>query len=269
MKLVSLVFLLLSTTLWSQTLQQAKIYTDQNISGWMMSEKLDGIRAIWDGKILKTKKGKILVAPEYFTKSFPPFGLDGELWSKQNEFEKIQSIVLDKTPSKGWKGIKYMVFEVPEASGDFQTRLVKIERYQNKYHQPYLKIIPQYLCENRVALETFLDEVVAHGGEGVMIKDGSKEYFSGRSSAILKVKKTYDMEGRVIGYKEGKGKHRGTVGSLYLELSDGTTFYLGGGLSQELRQNPPKLGSLITFKYYGFTKYGKPKFASFMRVRKE
>jgi DNA ligase-1 len=42
---------------------------------------------------------------------------------------------------------------------------------------------------------------------------------------------------------------------------------LGGGFKKEDRLNPPKIGEFVTFKYYGFTKNGKPKFASFLRVR--
>ena len=73
------------------------------------------------------------------------------------------------------------------------------------------------------------------------------------------------MEGQVIGhnYKDKKFK------SLKIKLEDGVVFNLGGGFSDKERLNPPKVGDIVTFKYYGFTKNDKPKFASFLRVRKE
>ena len=38
-------------------------YKDQNISGWLMSEKLDGVRAYWDGEKLISRGGKVFAAP--------------------------------------------------------------------------------------------------------------------------------------------------------------------------------------------------------------
>ena len=90
-----------------------------------MSEKLDGIRGYWNGEKLLTRKGKIINAPKWFVHNFPPFELDGELWSDRKNFEFIQSTVLDKIPSKSWKRITYNIFEVPNEKGSFSSRLEK------------------------------------------------------------------------------------------------------------------------------------------------
>ncbi len=251
------------------TLQKANIYTDQNISGWVMSEKLDGIRAFWDGKNLLTRKGKSINAPKSFTQNFPPFELDGELWTKRGDFEKIQSIVLDEVPGVNWREIKYMIFEVPHAKGNFTERLVFAKNYIDEHKLGHVEIIEQKHCKSQPELNSFLESVLSYGGEGVMIKDASKGYFQGRSSSILKVKKAQDMEAKVIGYKNGSGKFTGMMGSLQVELENGVQFFLGSGFSDKQRKSPPAIGETVTFKHYGFTKYGKPKFASFMRVRKD
>jgi len=251
------------------TLQKPNVYQEQNISGWLMSEKLDGIRAYWDGKNLLTRKGKLLHPPKWFIERFPEFELDGELWTKRGDFENIQSIVLDEVPDAKWNEIKYMIFEVPHVKGDFSQRLQKAQDYSVKNDLKHVYIIEQKTCKTKKELTQFLNSVLAKGGEGVIIKDGSKEYFEGRSSFVLKVKLAQDMEGKVIGYKEGKGKLKGRMGSLQVELDNKTNFYIGSGFSDEDRKNPPPLDSIVTFKYYGFTKHGKPKFASFMRVRKD
>ncbi len=260
---LSLCLLIVIASADTLPLQLPKVYHDDNITGWMMSEKLDGIRGYWDGKHLRTKHNHIIHAPKWFTKHFPPFALDGEIWSKRGDFERIQSIVLDDIPSDDWKVLTYNVFEVPNAKGDFKTRLAKVE----PYHDKYLKIIKQIVCKDKNHLEAFLKEVEAKGGEGIIVKNPKLDYFTGRSAEILKVKSFRDMEGVVIGYHDGKGKYKGMVGSLIIKLKNGVIFNLGGGLSQQERKNPPEVGSIVTFKYYAFTKSGKPKFASFMRIR--
>jgi DNA ligase-1 len=246
--------------------QKPQIYDDQNISGWLMSEKLDGIRGYWDGKEFYSKNGNLLNVPKWFTKNFPPFRLDGELWSKRDDFEFIQSTVLDETPSKGWEKITYNIFEVPDAIGDFPTRLQKAKEWFAQHPNKHINIIKQIVCKDEQHLQNYLNEIIALKGEGVVIKDGKEAYHTGRSPYILKVKKVQDMEGLVIGYNYDK---KGKFKSLKLKLDNGVIFNLGGGFKDIERLNPPKLGKIVTFKYYGFTKNSLPKFASFLRVRKE
>lgn len=263
---VALLFVL---NLNALTLQKANIYSDQNISGWMMSEKFDGVRAYWDGKKLLSRQGQSINAPEWFTQKLPPFELDGELWTKRGDFENIQSIVMDKTPKPEWSKIKYMIFEAPHAEGDFSKRLEQAQRYIQEQNLIHVAVIEQKICKNKKELDTYFQSVIAGGGEGVVIKDGSKAYFEGRSDSVLKVKLAEDMEAKVIGYKNGSGKFTGMMGSLQVELEDGTQFLIGSGFSEVQRKNPPRIGEMVSFKYFGFTKNGKPKFASYMRVRKD
>ncbi len=251
------------------TLQKANIYSDQNISGWMMSEKLDGIRAYWDGKKLLSRQGQAINAPAWFTQKLPPFELDGELWTERLDYENIQSIVMDEVPKAEWSKIKYMIFEVPHAEGNFSVRLEKAQKYRDEHKIKHLDIIEQKVCQDKKELNLFFQNVIAKGGEGVIIKDAKRDYFDGKSDSVLKVKEAEDMEAKVIGYKAGSGKFTGMMGSLQVELKDGIQFFIGSGFSQEQRKNPPKIGDIITFKYFGFTNKGKPKFVSFVRVRKD
>lgn len=234
-----------------------------------MSEKFDGIRAYWDGEQLLTRQNKPINAPQWFTKNLPPFELDGELWTMRGDFENIQSIVMDAKPSAKWSEIRYNIFEVPHAEGNFMQRVQKAQDYITAYKLNHVRVIEQKRCRDKKELERFLHEVLKKGGEGVIIKDGSKSYFDGRSDAVLKVKLAKDMEAKVVGYKAGSGKYSGMMGSLEVELESGEQMFIGSGFDDETRKNPPAVGSVITFKYFGFTKSGKPKFASYMRVRKD
>lgn len=230
-----------------------------------MSEKLDGVRGYWDGSALYTKSGKRLYPPKRLTENFPPFALDGELWSTRQDFEYILSSVLKH--DSDWKNISYNIFEVPMAEGNFYQRLEKAGNWFKMHPNPSVQIVTQHPCQNVEKLEAYLKEVVANGGEGVIVKNPYLDYVSGRTPTILKVKKAQDMEGRVITINT-QGNTT-VMKSLTLELSNGIRFDLGNGFTDNQRLNPPKAGDLVTFKYFGFTKYGRPKFASFMRIRNE
>jgi DNA ligase-1 len=267
MKKIAFIFLcLLYSNLLSIELQKAKTFNStHHIQNWLMSEKLDGIRAYWDGKEFKTRQGNRINAPQWFTKNFPPFELDGELWTKRMDFENIQSTVLGEYKKEKWEKLTYNIFEVPHAQGDFIQRLKKAQQWFLENKNTYVRIIPQKICKNNHDVEAYLKEITENNGEGIMLKNPDVLYESGISNALLKVKKFDDMEGEVIDifYTNNQLK------SLQIKLSNGIVFNLGNGFTQEERNNPPSIGSIVTFKYYDFTKNGKPKFASFMHVRKD
>ena len=240
-----------------------KVYKDQNITGWVMSEKLDGIRAYWDGKNLLTRSGNIIHAPTWFTKDYPPFEIDGELWSKRKDFENISSIVRDKVPSKEWTEIKHYIFEVPNAKGGLIERLSKVKSYQNSI----IKIIPQLPIKDKNHLQQFLIDIENKKGEGVVVRDPQALYIAKRTNKALKVKTFLDKECRIIAHNGGHGKFSKILGSVTCILDNNVTFKIGSGFKVKERENPPAIGSLITFKYKEFTKYGKPRFPVFLRVK--
>jgi len=232
-----------------------------------MSEKLDGIRAYWNTKELLTRKGNKIYAPKWFIKSLPNFELDGELWTKRGDFENIQSIVMDKNPSKKWKEITYNIFEVPNQKGDFLSRLELVQKYIEKENLQHIKVIKQIKIKDKAHLEKYKNEIINKKGEGVIVKNPTLEYFQGRSSNILKVKNFSDMEGKVIAIN--MSQKTGVLKSLKVKLENGITFNLGTGFTKKQRENSFTVGTIVSFKYYGFTKNGKPKFASFLRVRED
>ncbi|QSZ42343.1 DNA ligase [Sulfurimonas aquatica] len=256
--------LLFSTLLFAQKpdlLLLSNYEEEQNINGWYMSEKLDGVRAYWDGNKLISRSGKLFATPDFFTKDFPKHNLDGELWSKRGDFEAIVSIVNQKSPHPGWDNITYNIFEVPQSDGNLTTRLSKV------IQSNYVKLILQIKIQNKEHLKEFLHKIERLGGEGVVIRDGSLPYFTGRGKNASKVKSYIDDECIVVGYNRGNGKFQDMVGSLSCRLKDKRVIKIGSGLSEKERVNPPKIGTLITFKYYGLTSKGNPRFPVFMRVR--
>jgi len=259
--------LLLILPLWlvaqSPNLLLLKVYHDQNLSGWVMSEKLDGVRAYWDGEQLLSRSGRVIHAPAWFTAGYPPFAIDGELWSRRGDFEHILSVVNDQHPSEGWREITHRIFDVPHAQGGLLERLSTLKPYMGKV----IKIIPQIPIQNRQHLQQFLMEIEQKGGEGVVVRDPHVPYIAKRTDKALKVKTFLDKECTIIAHNLGHGNYRGILGSVTCEMDNNVTFKIGSGFTRQERENPPPIGSQITFKYQSITKYGKPRFPIFLRVR--
>ena len=232
-----------------------------------MSEKLDGVRGYWTGKELISRSGKAFAVPKWFTKDFPPFKIDGELWTSRGDFENIISIVNRQKAHDGWREISYQIFEVPHQNGGLMMRLEVLKKWLKKYPNKVIKIIPQKVCKGSAHLKQVLEEVEKKGAEGLVVRDPNALYIDKRTSKALKVKRFTDDECVVKGYTKGRGKFEGLVGAILCEWKD-RVLKIGSGLSYEDRKNPPILDSNVTFKYNGFTKYGNPKFPVYLRVRK-
>lgn len=264
MKLFLFFLIFICLDINAQNLQKPKTYTSfkEKYSFWLMSEKLDGIRAYWNGKELISKNGNKIHAPTWFTKDLPSFELDGELWTKRADFENIQNIVLDKMPSSSWNQISYNIFEIPNTKGDFYKRLEKLKNWKKKHYIKHLRIIKQIEVKSEKNMNKYLNKLLKINAEGIILKNPKLKYFSGRSNNILKVKKFYDDEALVIGINYKKDK---SFKSLKVKLKNNVVFNLGNGFGRG--KILPNVGDIITFKYYGFTKNKKPKFASFLRIR--
>lgn len=250
----------------------AKRYTQQNtdIKDYWISEKYDGARAYWDGRQLISRQGNVYHAPAWFTEGFPSQKLDGELWIGRKQFEATMSTIQKETPiDSEWQRIRYMVFELPDAEGTFSDRLMQMKAIIDESGSDYLVQVPQFKLDTTQALQSKLADVIKQGGEGLMMHRADALYLTGRSDALLKVKTHQDAEATVIAHFEGKGKYQGMLGSLLVETPQGIQFKLGSGFSDAQRLNPPAIGSLITYKYFGLTKNSVPKFASFLRIRKD
>ncbi|MBU0479554.1 MAG: DNA ligase [Proteobacteria bacterium] len=244
---------------------------EQNIdvAGWLVSEKLDGVRGYWDGKRLLSKNGIPLNPPAEFLKNFPDFALEGEIWGGRGTFEKTVGIVKKQQPHSGWLDLKFAVFDVPEADAPFVQRLQKGAEWFAEHPSGYVFLIAQKSVKSKEDLKEELFKVESVGGEGLIVRRPDTFYRMGRSSDILKVKSYQDMEGEVVAHLPGTGRNRERLGALLVELPNGTRCKIGTGFTDEERVHPPQVGTTITFKYYGFYKSGLPKFPSYLRVREE
>lgn len=250
-------------------LQHAKLYQEHiDLSRYWVSEKLDGVRGYYNGKQLITRQGKRLNPPSWFTAHWPKTVLDGELWSKRDDFDFISGCVRRKKADLCWRKLKLMVFDLPQSTENFTGRINQLKVIIQQSASPYLAMIKQEKIASKTALYNKLDLVIANKGEGLMLHNGDAFYQHGRNSNILKLKKYQDAEAIVLEHISGKGKYQHMLGALKVKTLDDKAiiFHIGTGFSDQQRQQPPDIGSIITYKYLGKTKRGIPRFASFVRI---
>lgn len=256
------------TQIGTMTILAERYTQDIDPEHYWVSEKLDGVRAIWDGSTLRFRSGRSIAAPDWFMAGLPDTPLDGELWMGRRSFDRLSGLVRRESPDDTeWQSVRYMVFELPGGEGDFSARVERIRTIIASADKPWLAAVPQFRIADRQALTRKLDEVLAGGGEGLMLHRADARWVSGRSSALLKLTPWHDAEARVVAHLPGKGRLRGMVGSLEVEAPDGRRFRIGSGLTDSDRRNPPPIGAEVTYRYRELTVKGLPRFPRFVRVR--
>jgi DNA ligase-1 len=239
-----------------------------DLAGWWMSEKLDGVRAYWDGKQFLSRQGNTYCAPDWFVEGLPNVPLDGELWIDRKKFQRTVSVVRRQDKSDLWKEVRFLVFDAPAASGGFEDRIKFLAdtlpaegagRFVRRHHHE--------LCKHLDSLRAELRRIEALGGEGLMLRQPGSKYVAGRSATLLKVKTFHDAEAIVTGHQAGAGRHKGRMGALLARLADGTDFAIGTGFSDRERESPPPVGATVTFRYQELSDAGVPRFPSWVGVR--
>jgi DNA ligase 1 len=241
---------------------------DVHPGGYLVSEKFDGVRAVWDGQRLRFRSGLPLSAPDGFIGRLPAVPLDGELWLDRGRFEDLSGLVRRRLPVEAdWRAVRCQVFDLPAGTGGLAERVAQLQSLVRRQGWPALQAVAQQTLPDRPALQRRLAEVLAAGGEGLVLRRDDAPYAAGRSAAMLKLKPLQDAEATVVGYEPGRGRHAGRLGALRVRSDDGRQFSLGSGFSDAQRNTPPALGQRVTFVYRGRTETGLPRFASFLRER--
>lgn len=241
-----------------------------DVSTYFVSEKFDGVRAQWDGRTLRFRGGGTVPAPAWFTAGFPAVPLDGELWLGRNQFDVLSGIVRRLEPvDADWRSVRYLVFELPDAPGNFGARYAQLRALIGAAGVPWLQAVEQTRVADHAELMRRLDAVVRAGGEGLMLHRADAPYVTGRNDALLKLKPWLDAEAVVVGHVPGKGKYAGLTGALQMQMPDGKRFRLGSGLSDALRRQPPPIGARVTYRYLNLTKNGLPRHPRYLRIRED
>lgn len=243
-------------------------HSGQDPADFLVSEKLDGVRAFWDGQSLRFRSGLPIAAPSWFTEALPKVALDGELWLGRGRFDELSGIVRHAEPvDADWRAVRYQVFDLPGRPEPFAQRVQQLNAVVEQAHQPWLQAVAQQQVPTASALQVLLKQTVTDGGEGLVLHRASALWSPGRSTTLLKFKPVADDDARVVAHLPGKGRNVGRLGALLLELPNGQRFALGSGFTDAQRASPPPVGAVVTFRYRDRTPRGLPRFATFLRVR--
>ena len=204
-----------------------------DVVGKLMSEKLDGYRAVWDGNscTFYSRNGKKYNAPEWFVKCFPQRIIDGELWISRVGFQKMGAVRKKIPLDEEWAHITFQAYDLIDCEGDFEERLTHLRKLiklvdanwkrerknfdypMNKLKCP-LRYVEQVKIESVDHMRQFYENIVENGGEGIMIKCPRSIYQQKRSKDLWKYKPNYDAEAIITGFRKGKGKYKRDLGAF-------------------------------------------------------
>ena len=225
-----------------------------SVKGWLMSEKCDGVRALWDGTRFMSREGNELRVPAEIIATMPAgVELDGELWAGRGGLQRMVSLLRAAEQDVArWSGVEFMVFDAPDARGGFEQRLTVAEERISGC--AFARVIPQFSVRDHRHMRLYLKEVLKGGGEGLVLRQAGSAYVSGRSKSMLKVKPVYTAEAMVSAHD---------AGVLVLRWG-AVVFRLCAGIGSAAL---PPVGAMITFSHLGLTDGGVPRSAAFLEVR--
>jgi len=256
-------------------------YDGRDPSGYFLSEKLDGYRALFYNDTdpqLFSRNNKDFIAPKWFmdniSKNIPKGTLlDGELFIKRGDFDGM-GIVRKKVPVDAeWKKIKYMVFDLPLVNKPFSERYEILKNILKGIKN--VELVEHLKIKDLNHFNELHKKWTKEGGEGSMLRDPNSYYENKRSHSLLKVKDYFDDEAVIEDIQFGNGKNRDVMGNLIVRWAPHSknnykgTFDVGSGFTDDQRKNWKKLfnpGKMITLKYFELQKSGKPRFPIFQNI---
>lgn len=242
----------------------AHSYDGEDVTGWLASEKFDGVRAKWRNRELTSRNDKPIYAPKWFLDELPDESLDGELWMGRGKFQKTVGIVRRHEPGPEWSEVAFMAFDAPDIQGGFTKRLEELTKLANG--SKVIKVAEQIAVKSVKDAYAIMAKMYKAGAEGIILRHPESQYEYKRSRMMLKLKPTDSSEATVTGYQDGCGKYLGLVGALICSWN-GSEVVIGTGMSDDERKSPPKKGATITFTFNGLTDDGNPRFPSFLCER--
>jgi len=225
-------------------------------TGWLFSEKFDGVRCIWTGEELVSRNNKPIYAPSSFLELMPDIPLDGELLIGRGMFNKTISTVSKNVPVESeWAEIVYQVFDIPTNEPiPFNERMDKLLSVVNQINNPKIKLVNQIKIKDEAHMLSMTKQIEDVGGEGGMIRKPDSLYSPKRSKYLLKIKHFLDEDAIVLGYEKGKGRLSNTVGKILVKwVKNDAKFLIGSGFSDSLRDNMEKelpIGTTIIVKFF-------------------
>ena len=260
-----------------------------------MQPKLDGVRCViqYENMGLEyevkaySRTGKewknihhILEQLEPFFQKYPNVILDGELYNHdlRDDFETIISLVRRQKPDdidmlESRDMVQFHCYDIIDETKTFEERKTFINKYvKSSYCVHHVSTL--YCASDHDAKE--MHEVnLACGFEGSILRTNDK-YQCKRSHSLRKFKDFSDTEATIVGFVEGKGKRKGTLGKFLMRDADGVEFGCPPGKGYNYKAMKDLLRraqwyvdhkATATFTYFERTKAGSYRHPLFKCIR--
>lgn len=247
---------------------------------WNVEPKLDGYRmTIIDGVPLSRNKREF-TSVDHILEAIGPellerWVFDGEIMGSSADFDEAGGSIRRK--SEQASGAVYHVFDIifredwQGTTPNFGVRRHLLESVCKDI--PFVKVVPSIPLQDPTSEQLFkaMKEMIALGYEGAMLKNATAPYVYDRTPDLLKLKDFVSEDLPVVGYTPGKGRHKGSLGALYV-LRDGVQTKVGSGYSDAQRKEiwekrEQVIGQIIECQFQNLTKDGRLRFPVFLRFR--
>lgn len=227
-----------------------ELYTQPEV---IATTKLDGFRCVYisSHKKFYSRQGleiEGLIELKKEMEQLPDGVYDGELlavgdFKEAKDQYKATSKIASKKGEK--TGLKLVLFDYIKNEQNFFDGIDPTPCYERKFN--LIEIIKNNNCklienaevlyfssykENKII--QLVNELTTRGEEGLMLNIANAPYECKRTKTLLKIKKFYTMDLRVIGFTEGNGDMKGMLGSLIVDYK-GNKVNVGSGFNQAQR----------------------------------
>lgn len=236
-----------------------------NISAYAARAVAAGVPAYWDGEKLRGEDDTTHAPPPWFTNGFPAQPLAGLLLAARADLDAVTRIAKQEEADAGWRKLRFVVFDLPEADGDFATRQQQLRRLVDAANLPQLRAAKWRTFPDAAALKKALAEMYKSGDGGLVLRRTAADYAAEGEGDLLLLLPYALGEAVVLAHRPGKGELSGMMGSMEVSAAISGKFLIGSGFNRAERRNPPPPGANIEYKYKGLTETGKPKNPVFLR----
>lgn len=244
---------------------------------YYVQEKLNGVRCIAyfeEGKWKYLSRSQKPYDYPFDTRGLDPDRIyDGEVMTRNKltnrDFNTTSGLANSKYGDK--KSLMYFIYDIIDPDMTYAERYTELKRLTDLSKDiVVLDVLPSsydkeiwFLWRGKGddLLDKLLDEVVARGGEGLILRKAHAKYYQSkhsgdRNSALLKYKQVKTCDLRIVGFNEGKGKYEGMIGSFICESDDGLVQVSVAGISDDIRMTDPELlmGQIIEVAYFDISK---------------
>lgn len=253
----------------------------ETISSWdsiCCEEKYDGVRIICsiengtakfytrafnelNGKYFKKISEQLLS----LSKDLDGYFFDGELtdFDRKSVSGKVTQIMKGDPKESIGDDLLFNVFDFELTSvlnsgkgkTPYQSRRNSLENLFQGKKFTNIKIAQKWEAKTKDELMPIYEQIVANGGEGVIMKDPRHLYECKRSKSWIKFKEVQDCDLIVTGWYPGEGKREGLIGGFILTDTSKTVHVkVGAGFTdadlQELSKNPDShIGQVAAIQY--------------------